>query len=148
MPHDELEKALDYLRSTGLRITNQRSKILAYLINTKTHPTAEDIFQELKSSDENLSLATVYNTLDLFTKHKLVVSLSASDEKQHFDYFAHPHYHVICSNCGKIEDVFDFPLTSLKQHAQAATGFQITHSDIELYGLCPDCQKLTSQFNS
>lgn len=145
MPNNELKRALAYLRNTGLRITSQRSKILEYLINTKMHPTAEDIYKELKNSDESLSLATVYNTLELFIKHQLVISLSATDEKQHYDYFVHPHYHVICSNCGKIEDVFDFPLTSLKQHAQVVTGYEIVHSNVELYGLCPNCQKLRSK---
>lgn len=145
MLNHELETALDYLRQDGLRITSQRTNILSYLINTKDHPTAESIYHALKATDANLSLATVYNTLDLFIAHNLVVSLSANDEKQHFDYFAHPHYHVICSNCGKIEDVFDFPLGPLTTHAHQQTGYQISHSNIEIFGLCPACQNTTKK---
>lgn len=135
----ELENALDFLRQKGLRITSQRSLILNYLITQHTHPTAEAIFNALKATDANLSLATVYNTLDLFIEHHLV-NLAGNDDKQHFDYFAHPHYHVICSVCGRIEDVFDFSFDSLLEHAQVHTGYQIDHAAVEVFGVCQACQ--------
>ncbi|CAH0418180.1 Fur family transcriptional regulator [Periweissella ghanensis] len=136
----ELENALDFLRQKGLRITRQRSLILNYLITQHNHPTAEEIFNTLKAADANLSLATVYNTLDLFIEHHLVVNLASNDDKQHFDYFAHPHYHVICSVCGRIEDVFDFSFNPLLDHAQAHTDYQIDHAAVEVFGVCPTCQ--------
>lgn len=140
MANHELENAIDFLRQKGLRITSQRSQILNYLITERNHPTAEMIFNALKSTDANLSLATVYNTLDLFITHHLVVNLPGNDDKQHFDYFAHPHYHVICSECGRIEDVFDFSFEPLLKHAQTNTNYQINHAAVEVFGLCPSCQ--------
>lgn len=140
MSNKELKHAIDYLHQCGLRVTTQRTNILQYLIETKIHPSAEEIYLHLKTKDTTLSLATVYNTLELFVKHQLVVSLSAKDEKQHFDYFAHPHYHVICNNCGKIEDVFDFSLDPLKADAKKQTNYSITYTSVEVFGLCPDCQ--------
>lgn len=142
MSNHELEVALEYLRKADLRITNQRLLILEYLINSHSHPTAEAIHHDLKSTDFNLSLATVYNTLELFIAHNLIVSLKGTDEKQHFDYFAHPHYHVVCTNCGRIEDVFDFSFTPLELDAEKQTNFHITQTKVEVLGLCPKCQKL------
>ncbi|QBO36675.1 transcriptional repressor [Periweissella cryptocerci] len=140
-----LNEALDFLRQEGLRITQQRTVILKYLIEKRNHPTAEMIFTDIKSECDGMSLATVYNTLELFVKNKLVIEIAAPDEKQHFDYFAHPHYHVICTNCGKIEDVFDYSFTAIETDAAKKTGYQISHSLMEVYGLCPDCQKLLNQ---
>lgn len=137
-----IEDALDYLRTIGLRITPQRKLILQYLILKRNHPTAEIIFNDIKQQDSTISLATVYNTLELLVKNNLVIEIAAPDEKQHFDYFAHPHYHVICTNCGKIEDVFDYSFTTVEDDAHQKTGYKISHSLMEIYGLCPDCQIL------
>lgn len=142
-----IEDALDYLRKVDLRITPQRTIILKYLISKRNHPTAETIFNEIKKEDSTISLATIYNTLDVLVKNNLVIEIAAPDEKQHFDYFAHPHYHVICTRCGKIEDVFDYSFTAIENDAQQKTGYSISHSLMEIYGLCPECQAILSQDN-
>lgn len=137
-----LQEALDHLCDGGLRITQQRTVILKYLIEKRNHPTAEMIFTDIKAECDGMSLATVYNTLELFVKKNLVIEIAAPDEKQHFDYFVHPHYHVICTNCGKIEDVFDYPFNNVEADAAKKTGYKVSHSLMEVYGLCPACQIL------
>ena len=107
MAEAEFDRALDHLRENKVRLTPQRKTILNYLINHHTHPSVEMIYDDLKDTVDNISMATVYNTLKLFVDYNLVIELKNGDGSTHFDYFGHPHYHVVCDNCGKISDVFD-----------------------------------------
>ena len=65
---NHLREALDTLKETGVRITPQRHAILEFLINSMTHPTADDIYKALEGKFPNMSVATVYNNLEYFVK--------------------------------------------------------------------------------
>lgn len=145
MADTEFEHALDHLRQSKVRLTPQRKIILKYLINHHTHPSVEMIYQDLKDRVDNISMATVYNTLKLLVDYNLVIELKNGDGSTHFDYFGHPHYHVVCDNCGKITDVFDDRFTEISKELTIITrekaGYLVTGSNIEVHGLCPDCQR-------
>lgn len=145
MARDEYQHALTELREEKVRLTPQRKIILEYLLTHHTHPSAEMIFSDLKDKVDNISVATVYNTLKLFVDHGLVIELKNGDGSTHFDYFGKPHYHVVCDNCGRIDDVFDDQFKNISQTlAQSAadkTGYLVTGNHVELHGICPDCQK-------
>ena len=61
-------KALEMLKNTGVRITPQRHAILEYLVESMTHPTADDIYKALEGKFPNMSVATVYNNLRVFKR--------------------------------------------------------------------------------
>ena len=102
------------LKQHGIKSTPQRQAILAYLMCSDEHPSITMIHQYLQKQDIKVSLATVYNTLELLAKSDLVSEV-ALDSAGHvrYDYFAKPHYHLICLECGKIEDIFDDTTRSL-----------------------------------
>lgn len=145
MAETEFDHAVETLRSNKVRLTPQRKVILKYLINHHTHPSVEMIYNDLKDNVDNISMATVYNTLKLFVDYKLVIELKNGDGSTHFDYFGHPHYHVVCDNCGKISDVFDEHFSEINQDLQGMTrkktGYLVTGCHIEVHGICPDCQR-------
>lgn len=145
MPQAEFDRAVEHLRKTHVRITPQRKIILNYLINHHTHPSVEMIYEDLKDSVENISMATVYNTLKLLTEYGLVIELKNGDGSTHYDYFGHPHYHVVCDNCGKITDVFDPHFTEISKElaemTREKTDYLVTGNSIEVHGICPDCQR-------
>lgn len=145
MAEAEFDRALDQLRSKKVRLTPQRKMILKYLISHHTHPSAEMIYDQLKDSVDNISMATVYNTLKMLVDYGLVIELKNGDGSVHYDYFGHPHFHVVCDNCGKITDVFDPQFTTiakeLEQLAHEKSGYLVTGNSIEVTGLCPDCQR-------
>ena len=66
MSEVKLKDALDTLKNNGVRITPQRHAILEYLISSKSHPTADEIYKSLASNFPNMSVATVYNNLRVF----------------------------------------------------------------------------------
>ncbi|MCY3041993.1 transcriptional repressor [Aerococcus sp. JJEM-2022c] len=139
--------AVAYLRERRIRLTSPRKKILKHLIVADHHPTAEQVYQELSQEDQSVSLATVYNTLNIFTDINLVKEVRANDGATHFDFFLKKHYHIICQNCGKIVDVYypdaakvEQALTEVEDYAVEATQFEITGYHLEFYGICSDCQ--------
>nr|WP_033826411.1 peroxide-responsive transcriptional repressor PerR [Bacillus andreraoultii] len=144
MSQSQLKEALDTLKVSGVRITPQRHAILEYLINSMTHPTADEIFKALEGKFPNMSVATVYNNLRVFREVGLVKELTYGDSSSRFDFSTHDHYHAICESCGKIVD-FQYPgLDEVEQFATHVTGFNVSHHRLEVYGICPECAKKES----
>ncbi|EEL52209.1 transcriptional repressor [Bacillus cereus] len=138
---EELKEALEMLKNTGVRITPQRHAILEYLVESMTHPTADEIYKALEGKFPNMSVATVYNNLRVFKEVGLVKELTYGDASSRFDYVTSQHYHVICEKCGKIVDFPYGGLEQLEDEAAKATGFVINSHRLEIYGVCPECHK-------
>lgn len=145
MAETELDLALTRLREHGIRVTPQRRAVLEYLISHHTHPQVETIYRDLKRADDSIAMATVYNTLRRLVDDGLVLELDNGSGAARYDYFGHPHYHVICDQCGRIDDVADPRFaTAVKQIdalTREKTGYLITRTDVEVHGTCPACQK-------
>ncbi|WP_180235422.1 peroxide-responsive transcriptional repressor PerR [Bacillus cereus] len=141
MVKEELKEALEMLKNTGVRITPQRHAILEYLVESMTHPTADDIYKALEGKFPNMSVATVYNNLRVFKEVGLVKELTYGDASSRFDYVTSQHYHLICEKCGKIVDFLYGGLEQLEEEAAKTTGFVINSHRLEIYGVCPECHK-------
>ncbi|WP_349409510.1 peroxide-responsive transcriptional repressor PerR [Pseudalkalibacillus sp. SCS-8] len=139
---NRLQTAVETLKDAGVRITPQRHAILEYLIQTLSHPTADEIYKALEDKFPNMSVATVYNNLRVFKNAGLVKELTYGDASSRFDCVTTDHYHVICEECGKIVD-FSYPgLDEVEHVAEHVTGFRVNNHRMEVYGTCPDCQKV------
>ncbi len=136
--------ALDKLKKNGVRMTPQRHAILAYLINTMGHPTADEIYQALSDQFPNMSVATVYNNLRMFKEAGLVQELTYGDASSRFDANVEKHYHIICRQCGKIVDFHYPPLYEVEEAASKETGFKVDSHRMEVYGYCKSCQEAQS----
>ncbi|MFT8930536.1 MAG: peroxide-responsive transcriptional repressor PerR [Sporolactobacillus sp.] len=135
-----IDKAIDTLKESGVRITPQRHAILEYLILSDSHPTADEIYKALEHRFPNMSVATVYNNLRVFKKTGLVKELTYGDSSSRFDFSTRQHYHIICTQCGKIVDFFYPGLDEVEDLAAQATGFDVDSHRLEVYGICPKCQ--------
>jgi len=139
---DRLQQAVEQLRSEGVRMTPQRYAILEYLMKSKRHPTADEIYRALSPHYSSLSVATVYNNLKLFIEAGLVRELTYGDDSSRFDADLSDHYHAICDKCGAIVDFEHPPIREVEQEAEARTGFRIHGHRLEVYGICPACASL------
>lgn len=140
--HD-YQEVLEHLRDKGIRITETRKAVLAYMISSHEHPSAERIYQDLRSDFPNMSLATVYNNLKVLIDEGFVEEIKISnDNTTYFDFMGHDHLNIVCEKCGRIADFEDAEIPDLKREAEAQTGYQITKTQVLMYGVCPDCQKL------
>ncbi|WP_232697837.1 Fur family transcriptional regulator [Brevibacillus daliensis] len=138
----QVEKAVEMLKNQGVRMTPQRHAILAFLLETMTHPTADEIYKALEGKFPNMSVATIYNNLRVFKDAGLVRELTYGDASSRFDAnVEEEHYHIICSDCGSIHD-FHFPyLGKVEEEASNQAGFKVCGHRMEVYGVCTDCQK-------
>jgi Fur family peroxide stress response transcriptional regulator len=131
------------LSESGHRTTPQRLHILRALLENATHPTAEDIWETVRLVSPTTSLGTIYKTLDTLMEMGEVIELDTRDDKHHYDAVRpKPHPHVICSNCGKIEDVEINGLADLQLQATLSSGYRIEEQQVTFYGLCGSCQEI------
>lgn len=142
MVKDKMQKALATLKKEGIRITPQRHAVLEYLLESKAHPTADDIYKALEEKFPNMSVATVYNNLRVLRKASLVRELTYGDNSSRFDCNMIEHYHIMCEECGKIVDFHYPPLDEVESLAEKVTGFNVSHHRMELYGTCNDCKNV------
>ncbi|MGM9925749.1 MAG: Fur family transcriptional regulator [Bacillus sp. (in: firmicutes)] len=134
-----LKEIILALKRQGIKVTAQRRAILEYLITHTTHPTAAEIYHELEGIYHCKSISTVYNNLHVFKKAGVVRELAFGDTASRFELCKENHYHVICLDCGIIED-FRYPsLYEVEQIAEKVTGLHINNHHFELYGYCRNC---------
>ncbi len=132
---------LEKYRSKGLKLTPQRLAILEYLDGNTSHPTAEDIYRAVKKKYPTISFATVYNTLQALLRIGEIMELTIDPERRHFDPNTTPHHHVICTECGRIGDVFVDYSDKLRLPENITEEFTITSIHIDFYGVCRHCKK-------
>ncbi len=131
----ELEEKVALLKEKGAVVTTPRLIILEYLLQNRGHPTAEEAYQTLKQRFSSLSLASVYNTLKLFSKLGIVIELVIDKDKVRYDIDTRPHAHFKCLQCGRIYDLFDIQLPKIKK----ALGHKVLVAQLYLYGICQEC---------
>lgn len=121
------------------KITCQKKIILDYLKSIKTHPSAEEIFQEIKKKLPRISRSTVYRILKNLKEKGEILEIPG--EFSRFDGNIFPHAHFICQKCKKIFDVFN---TNLKfkiiKQKKLRVG-KIKNYQIYFYGICKKCKK-------
>ena len=133
------QDVLKHLREKGVRITETRKAVIDFIIQSHDHPSADMIYQALLPAFPNMSLATVYNNLKVLIDEGFVSELKVrNDTTTYYDFMGHQHLNVICEKCGRIADM-DLALPDVQQEAADQTGYQITKSQMVVYGICPDC---------
>ncbi len=135
-----------FLREHGLRATPQRELIIKVLQGTKSHPTAEILFERVRESYPSLSLNTVYKALDLFEKKGMIRRFNAGLNIYRYDANTEPHAHIICVKCDRVDDIdedFNELLAGIKQNNKEKVfrGYDILSANLFLHGICPDCKK-------
>ncbi len=126
----------EYLRQKGVNPSYQRIRILECLVNSKSHPSAEDVYKELIKEIPTLSKTTVYNTLELFADKGLVLTLSIDGNQTRYDGNTLEHGHFICESCNR---VYDFLVDTDALTCEGLDGFVIKEKHFYLRGICSSC---------
>jgi len=101
----EIEAVLQKrLREKGYKMTSQRQAIIGLLAKDMTHPGAADILKKIRKILPQISMSTVYYTLDILKKERLLQELEFYDRDNRYDINVMNHINLICKKCGKIED--------------------------------------------
>jgi Fur family ferric uptake transcriptional regulator len=131
------------LKSSGLKATLPRIKILEVFQHAeRRHMTAEDVFKSLLAEGADIGLATVYRVLMQFEQAGLLTRSNFESGKAMFELDEGKHHdHLVCLNCGRVEEFYD-PEIEARQRAVAQTrGFQLQEHSLALYANCTktDC---------
>ena len=141
-PQERLDQMIRVLRDKGCRLTPQRLAMLRILSKSEGHPSAEQIYEQIRADYPTTSLATIYKTLSLLKNMGEVFELAFASVGSHYDgNKPYPHPHLICTKCGQILDPESAPLAGIPQEIARQTGYKITHQQLNFFGLCPKSQK-------
>ncbi len=131
---------LEQLSSHGVKPSAQRLMILRFLMENRTHPTVDEIYNALLPEQPTLSRTTVYNTLKLLAAVGIIRCIDVGrNHGARWDYSHHDHAHFLCTACGGVTDIeFDsqapaFPLPP--------GGFEVHSTEVNLRGICPECRR-------
>ena len=133
---------IDELKSTGLKATIPRLKILeVFQRGGQRHMSAEDVFRLLLQERADVGLATVYRVLAQFEQASILSRSQFEGGKSVYELNEGQHHdHIVCLDCGQVEEFYD-PEIELRQQAVAkAKGFTITDHALSLYATCNKAQ--------
>jgi Fe2+ or Zn2+ uptake regulation protein len=138
-PRDDAELA-ELLRGRGLRATSQRVVMHRLLRDRDRHVSAEELLSEASERLPGVSLPTVYATLELFEQLGIVRRVNGGGGTLLWDTRADTHHHMICRNCGRIEDL-ETPLDlEPARRSAAGSGFEADRAEVVVSGLCARCR--------
>jgi Fur family peroxide stress response transcriptional regulator len=121
--------------------TRQREAILKVLKGTKSHPTADWIYSEVRKEIPNISLGTVYRNLKLLSERGDIMEIGLSGKLNRYDAYTENHYHFRCDKCDRVFDLGETVNREINEKVARDTGFWVTDHRLEFRGLCKDCQK-------
>jgi len=137
---ERFETIIQKLRDNGHKITPQRLAIVKILAKSESHPSVEDIYDQIKKDFPTMSLATVYRNIILVKDFGEVLELGFPDGSNRYDgNKPYPHPHVICIECKKIVDPDLDSLDDLKNEVAAETHFKILNHRLDFFGICSNC---------
>lgn len=126
------------LKNIGLKATLPRLKILEIFQNTEVrHLTAEDVYRHLLNENLDIGLATVYRVLTQFEQAGLLSRSNFESGKAVFELNeGHHHDHLVCLDCGRVEEFCDKDIEERQQMIAKKYGFALQEHSLAMYGSC------------
>ncbi|MCX7883909.1 MAG: transcriptional repressor [Caloramator sp.] len=144
---EESEKLRQRLKTGGYKLTPQRRAVLDVIIdNEGKHLSTEEIYDIVKKGCPEIGLATVYRTLQLLEKMGVVCRMNFDDGCNRYELIHdeedHQHHHLVCINCGNVEEVEGDLLETLEEKIEEKYNFKITNHSVKFFGFCSKCKDL------
>ncbi|QHS22648.1 transcriptional repressor [Virgibacillus sp. MSP4-1] len=145
-----LEKIKKQLHSQSYKLTPQREATVRVLLeNEEDHLSAEDVYLLVKEKAPEIGLATVYRTLELLSELKVVDKINFGDGVSRYDLrkegAEHFHHHLVCIECGSVEEIEDDLLDDVERIVESDWGFKVKDHRLTFHGICRACQSKTEE---
>lgn len=137
MKQDELQALC---RAKGVPLTMQRALIMDALACRKDHPTADLIYEEVKTRAAGMSRTTVYRVLEAFVGYGIAQKIGSTVAKARFDADASRHHHVECVYCKEVADIAHGHPYEIALPPAEESDFVVTGYSIQFRGICPRCR--------
>ncbi|MEY3016857.1 MAG: ferric iron uptake transcriptional regulator [Burkholderiaceae bacterium] len=126
------------IKSTGLKVTVPRVKVLSIFETSKVrHLSAEDVYKLMLAEDMDIGLATVYRVLTQFEQAGILLRSNFESGKAVFELNEGSHHdHLVCLDCGRVEEFFDEKIEDRQRKIAEEKGFQLEEHALALYGHC------------
>ena len=140
-----IDRIKKQLHEASYKLTPQReATVLVLLEHEADHLSAEDVFLLVKEKSPEIGLATVYRTLELLTDLKVVDKINFGDGVSRFDLRKegadHFHHHLICIECGKVEEIQEDLLGEVEKIVESRWEFEIKDHWLTFHGVCKTCK--------
>ena len=136
---DDLGAFVRRLQEAGLKVTGPRLAILTALDKDVSHPSADQIYADLRPRHPSLSLSTVYKTLEAFTRAGLCRRLNGIGQMHRFDGTNHAHHHAVCRECGHIDDLPADTFPGTAELSRLPEGMTVHGVHVEFEVTCAAC---------
>ena len=123
----------------AIRMTESRKAILSALCRVGAHPTADEVYLEVREALPKISLGTVYRNLDLLTSQGLIRTLVAAGEPRRYDGMLDMHHHITCEVCGRLDDVKLGCAEPLVELLVDRGGYEVRGYTLCFVGVCNEC---------
>lgn len=145
--HPVVDRFIAYLREHNLPVTAQRLVIANVLLTSERHLSAEEVAQEVSSRGRAVGTATVYRAIDTLLESGLLVERDFGEGFRRFEPARDvPHHeHLVCTQCGKVEEFRDERLERMTTIVAESRGFARQRHRLVIHGVCRDCQRGTAR---
>jgi len=132
---------LDAFDQAGYRLTGPRRAVAELIAGREGHFTAADIEADARTRRPGIGRATIFRSLEVLLALGVVERIDLpSGEHAYVTCEPSHHHHVVCSSCGRANDIEDAGLRSVVEEIEARTGYRIDRHRLELFGVCPACR--------
>lgn len=141
--HPVVDRFVTYLREHNLPVTAQRLAIAEVMLASERHLSAEEAAQEVSARGRKVGTATVYRTIDTLVASGLLVERDFGEGFRRFEPARDiPHHeHLVCTQCGKVEEFRDERLERMTTLVAESHGFARQRHLLVVHGICRDCQR-------
>jgi len=141
LKNELINKFKSALKSENMKFTPQRLSVMMEMVNNKEHRECEEIYLSLRSAGQNVSLATVYRTMDILVANNFARKIDIGDGRARYETkINHPHHdHMICIECGKITEFISDEIEMLQDVVCKESGFKLIRHIHQLFGICKKC---------
>ena len=127
--------------------SKQREDLLSVLKNSKSHPTAEELYNSIKEKIPSVSRWTVYRNLKDLVDEGYIIKISMAGGADRYDYIHKKHNHIICKYCGMVKDFeYDFDLKNVKLSVIKQTEMDPLLDGVIVYGICGKCKEKNRRY--
>lgn len=147
-----IERIKKQLHTQGYKLTPQREATLLVLLEREEdHLSAEEVFLLVKEKAPEIGLATVYRTLELLSELKIVDKINFGDGVSRYDLrkegMEHFHHHLVCMECGSVEEIIEDLLSDVEKIVEEDWQFQVKDHRLTFHGICKQCQSTSVKAN-
>ena len=130
------------LRNVGLKVTLPRKRVLEiFRSSPSAHLSAEEVYRQLLDQHQDVGMATVYRVLAQLESAGLLLRQVFDGGRAVYEYNEGTHHdHLICVQCGRVDEFTDETIESLQEGIALAHGYRLTDHRLALFGVCADCQ--------